>query len=163
MKHIVAATLFVILTLSAPARAQLDPETIATLLAAHNAYRTELGLPPLQWSDALATRAQNWANHLIATNTFAHNGAGQNLAWATAGSASLTQLVSLWASEKPNFTDGTFPATSLTGNWMDTGHYSQLIWSTTTNLGCGYAEDQAREILVCNYNPPGNIEGQKPY
>lgn len=150
------------LCIAGPAYAQMDPASISELLAAHNAYRSPLGLPPLQWSATLAARAQDWANHIAATNSLTHNGAGQNLVWAN-GPFSLTQLVNIWGAERPNFTDSTFPAISTTGNWQDAGHYSQLVWSTTTEVGCATASNPSHFILVCNYNPPGNIEGERPY
>jgi hypothetical protein len=49
------------------------------IVAAHNAYRAEVGVPPLQWSDSLAVSAQLWANQLAATGTLQHNSGGQNL------------------------------------------------------------------------------------
>ncbi|MDE1884150.1 MAG: hypothetical protein KGL20_03185 [Rhodospirillales bacterium] len=137
--------------------------SIAELLAAHNQYRTALGLAPLHWSTALAAKAQPWAEHLAAIGQLVHNGYGQNLAMAAAGTHSLTQLVQLWGNEQANFTDGAFPDISTTGNWMDTGHYSQMIWRSTREVGCGFAEDNGNDVLVCDYSPPGNVMGERPY
>ncbi len=137
--------------------------SIAELLAAHNQYRTALGLAPLHWSTALAAKAQPWAEHLAAIGQLVHNGYGQNLAMAAAGTHSLTQLVQLWGNEQANFTDGAFPDISTTGNWLDTGHYSQMIWRSTREVGCGFAEDNGNDVLVCDYSPPGNVMGERPY
>ncbi|MBU6449776.1 MAG: CAP family protein [Rhodospirillales bacterium] len=136
---------------------------IAELLAAHNQYRSALGLPPLHWSTSLAERAQRWAEHLAAIGQLVHSGSGQNLAMAAAGTQSLTQLVQLWGNEQANFTDGVFPDISTTGNWMDAGHYSQMIWRSTTKVGCGLAENDGNDVLVCDYSPPGNVMGERPY
>lgn len=162
MRQFIAALLALLLS-TAAAHAQASPGNIAELLTAHNAYRTALGLPPLHWSKALEARAQNWADHLAATGTFTHDGSGQNLAMAAAGTESLTQLVDLWGSEQVNFTDGDFPNISTTGNWMDVGHYSQIIWKDTTSVGCGFAETYESDILVCDYDPPGNVTGERAY
>lgn len=151
------------LSIAVPAHAQDDLNSIAELLVAHNAYRESLDLPLLRWSDQLADRAQQWADHLAETGEFEHNGPGQNLAMAAAGTELLTQLVDLWGSEQTEFTDGYFPDISTTGNWMDVGHYSQLVWRATTAVGCGFAENDGRDILVCDYNPPGNVMGQRAY
>lgn len=40
----------------------------------------------------------------------------------------------------------------------DTGHYSQLVWSETSLIGCGYTFyfDQGRgytKLYICNYGP----------
>ncbi|OYV26705.1 MAG: hypothetical protein B7X08_01000 [Acidocella sp. 20-63-7] len=151
------------LIIGGSAHAQADPGSIAELLAAHNAYRTSLNLPPLRWSNRLEAKAQNWADHLAETGQFEHSGSGQNLAMASAGTQSLTQLVDLWGNERDYFTDGVFPDISTTGNWMDAGHYSQMVWKTTQGVGCGFAENDGRDVLVCDYSPPGNVMGRRPY
>jgi hypothetical protein len=152
-----------VLALARPAGAQMDPDNISELLAAHNAYRAPLGLAPLQWSGQLASQAQDWAEHLADIGALVHSGYGQNLAMASAGTETLTQLVDLWGSEQANFVYGTFPDISTTGNWADVGHYSQMIWRATTHVGCGGAEENGRDVLVCDYDPPGNVMGQRPY
>jgi PadR family transcriptional regulator len=43
------------------------------------------------------------------------------------------------------------------------GHYTQIVWSNTREVGCGVARDSNREVWVCNYNPPGNWIGERPY
>ncbi|NJN22079.1 MAG: hypothetical protein HC812_13970 [Leptolyngbya sp. RL_3_1] len=141
------------------------------LLTAHNRYRTAVGAANLTWSSALATTAQQWADQL-ATNggSLNHsdrsqrNGAGENLAAGGPPDAySLTDLVNLWGAEQRYFISGLpFPAVSITGNWADVGHYTQMIWRNTTEVGCGVAIGGGQEILVCHYNPPGNVTGQQP-
>ena len=135
-------------------------DQIQAILSAHNSYRAQVGVPPLQWSDSLAASAQVWANHLAATGTFEHSGAGENLAEGTAGAFSLTQLVDMWGNEEQNFKEGTFPDVSTTGNWEDVGHYTQVVWRNTTEVGGGMASGQGNDVLVCHYNPPGNVVGQ---
>lgn len=163
MKKILIAAMFGVLAFGLPASVSADPNDTAELLAAHNAYRASLGLPPLRWSDELAANAQTWADHLADIGQLVHSGSGQNLAMATAGTESLTQLVDLWGSEQANFTDGYFPDVSSTGNWMDVGHYSQIIWKDTTEVGCGVAENNGLDVLVCDYDPPGNVMGERAY
>lgn len=163
MKNLSIAAALAALLLSAPAYAQEYASAKAELLAAHNSYRESLGLPPLRWSDSLAAKAQQWADHLAEIGELVHSGSGQNLAMAAAGTQTLTQLVDLWGSEQANFTNGDFPDISTTGNWEDVGHYSQIIWRSTTKVGCGFAEDYGRDVLVCDYDPPGNVMGERAY
>jgi hypothetical protein len=134
------------------------------ILAAHNSYRAQVGVPPLQWSDSLAASAQNWANYLATIGTLQEPGVGGvNLADATAGTLSVTQLVGLWGNEQQYFIDGVFPDISTTGNWEDAGHYSQMVWRNTTEVGGGLATGQGLDFLVCYYNPAGNVSGETAY
>jgi hypothetical protein len=42
-----------------------------------------------------------------------------------------------------------------------TGHFTQVVWEKSTELGCGKAKSKDNKIfVVCNYNPPGNFEGE---
>ena len=70
-------------------------------------------------------------------------------------------MVASWASEKAIFRTGIFPAVSRNGNWASVGHYSQMIWPTTTHLGCTVASGRAADVLVCRYAPAGNIDGRR--
>lgn len=139
----------------------------AELLAAQNKYRTEVGEAPLVWSDKLADSAQSWAEHLAnVVHALKHSGAadtGENLASWTAGHASLTRLVKIWGDEKRFFVDASFPDISRTGSWQSVGHYSQLVWRKTTEVGCGLATGGGQDYLVCQYNPMGNFAGEKVF
>jgi len=46
------------------------------------------------------------------------------------------------------------------------GHYTQVVWSTTSRVGCARHECPAltyRLTIVCDYGPGGNISGSRPY
>jgi Cysteine-rich secretory protein family len=136
------------------------------MLNVHNKYRSELGIPSVTWSNTLASHAQQWANHLANSQQFEHSqgtGEGENLWMGTAGYFSYSQMAAGWASEKQHFRYGTFPDVSTTGRWFDVGHYTQMIWQNTTEIGCAVATGGGNDILVCRYNPPGNYQGQRPY
>jgi hypothetical protein len=163
MMRIAVLTTLAALLLGWSVVAFADQDSRAELLAAHNKYRAEVGLPPLRWSGALAANAQRWADQLAAMGRLEHSGSGQNLALATSGTRSVSQLVDLWGDERRHFRNGLFPAVSTTGNWFDVGHYTQLVWRTTTEVGCGLARRNRNDVLVCNYNPAGNVMGERPF
>lgn len=43
-----------------------------------------------------------------------------------------------------------------------TGHFTQIVWKSTTDLGCGVAisKQTGNIYAVCHYNQPGNVDGQ---
>lgn len=138
------------------------------VLGAHNRERTMMGVAPLRWDPALANSAQRWANHLAVTGKFEHAPEnlnapeGENLWAGTKGYYSLEAMVGAWVREKRYFKSGRFPNNSTTGNVEDVGHYTQLIWSDTGEVGCAKAVSQDEEILVCRYSDAGNYIGEQP-
>ena len=150
-------------------RVAADPiEVPERLLAAHNAERARAGTPPLRWDPALADEADVWARDLIRTGRFLHDptlhGHGENL-WTGWGSRIFTpeQMVAEWAAEKRDYVPGVFPNVSRTGDWTAIGHYTQLVWSGTTHVGCSIASGGNRSVLACRYSPPGNIDGRRAF
>jgi uncharacterized protein YkwD len=152
---------------ASPAMSSNAPTDMAQeLLAAHNRYRQEVGIAPLSWSERLANSAQQWANHLASSNSFEHSQGdyGENLWMGSAGRYSYAQMVQAWGNEQQYFIpDRAFPNVSTTGNWADVGHYTQIVWEDTTEVGCATATGNGWDYLVCQYSPPGNYQGQQPY
>jgi pathogenesis-related protein 1 len=143
-----------------PASPKRLPPIAQQMLAAHNSVRARLGLPPLSWSDELAQYARKWANTLIGSGEFSHSGSsryGENLFEIAGGSATADDVVSAWASEARNYN---YRKNTCSGRC---GHYTQIVWRDTKLLGCGVARNRTREVWVCNYEPPGNIVGERPY
>jgi pathogenesis-related protein 1 len=157
-----------------------EPATMTGMLDTHNQVRAAVGVMPLTWSSQMSSYAQEWANYLAnnngckmqhrsaaGTNTL---GVGENLYWAspvtwTDGRTEVqaitpTQVANDWASEKPDYDY----ASNTCASGKICGHYTQMVWRTTTEVGCGMTicPDKG-QIWVCNYNPPGNWVGQKPY
>lgn len=135
---------------------------IQQMVAAHNTWRKKVGVPPLRWSPQLATYAQTWANQLLKSGKFEHrpnSPYGENLAWAQGQQFSPERVVNLWGEEVKDYNYGA--NTCKPGKMC--GHYTQVVWKNTTEVGCGVARGDGQEVWVCNYNPPGNYRGQKPY
>lgn len=140
-----------------------------TLLDAHNVYRAQVGVPSLSWSPSLATSAQQWANQLAAQDSglrHSNTEAGENVAWGTPSAYfSLTDHVDAWAAEQNNnYIPGIPYAQAEAQATGVIGHYTQIVWRNTTEVGCGVAVSASDgEFLVCQYNPPGNFINQVPY
>lgn len=153
----------------------LDSAQRQEMLGAHNRWRREVGVPDLRWADDLADTAQRWADHLRSTSNCApahHEGAllGENLYWASATPWSdgriekqwitPTQVVAGWANERPLYD----PVSGTCRPGTECGHYTQLVWRRTKELGCGMTIcADLSQIWVCNYRPPGNYAGQRAY
>jgi hypothetical protein len=142
-----------------------DPAS-AQVLAIHNQQRSEVGVSPLRWDRQLADNATAYAQRLASGQSQSHaSRAGreterENLSLGFR-SATPGQMMQNWLREKRNFKPGVFPDVSLTGNWRDAGHYSQMIWPTTQRVGCGTARGPQWAYLVCRYSPPGNQDGER--
>lgn len=135
------------------------------LLAAHNAERARVGVGALNWSNRLAVEAQPWADELarrgalVHTTDAARGGAGENLWMSAPGWYGPEDMIGAFVNERQYFRPGRFPNVSTTGNWYVVGHYTQLIWRDTREVGCAIGRSRDHEVLVCRYWPSGNVEG----
>lgn len=146
--------------LAAAAMAADENQLARDMLTAHNEVRAKVGIPPLAWSDNLARAAQEWANQLIAERRFDHrpkSKTGQNLFRMDGGRETPKKVVERWASEAANFN---YKANRCKG---ECGHYTQIVWRSTIEVGCAVARGGTREVWVCEYAPPGNYVGRRPY
>jgi hypothetical protein len=139
------------------------------LLAAHNVERARLGVPQLAWNPALAADARRWADELAASGRFEHSPdepgkpiEGENLWAGTPRGFSPEAMVALWAAEKSDYRPGVFPNNSRSGDVERVGHYTQLIWRASRQVGCASAVGANEEFLVCRYSDAGNVMGQRP-
>jgi len=130
------------------------------MLAAHNAARARVKVAPLAWSVRLAAVAQNWADTLLARREFAHrpnSRYGENLFEVTGAAATPGQVVDDWASEARDYDYRSNQCSAVCG------HYTQIVWVDTREVGCAVARGGGREVWACEYDPPGNVVGKRPY
>ncbi len=163
--------------------------------AAHNAVRamveTTMSMPELTWSDELAAYAQEWADHLAGIQATCDEpvhrsvpelsgmNRGENLyatqSYPKAPNSAAQNAVGAWAAEVQCYTYGPFmtgdkcdPSCYLAMSSDGCGHYTQIVWRKSTQVGCGVAtcttsQGWHEDIWICNYAPAGNVEGVKPY
>ena len=176
MKLKTILTLFAAMSATFSAYAKdFDP---AAFVAAHNKWRAEVGVTKkLGYSPALAVSAQAWADNLKQTNhcQMRHSKPdgkyGENLYWGSAVNwsdgrkelqkVSPEQVVDSWGRERADYD---YAKNSCAPGKM-CGHYTQVVWRTTTTVGCAMAvcEDTKQQVWVCRYQPAGNWLGIKPY
>jgi uncharacterized protein YkwD len=153
MKRLLAA-LFLAGCVASAAKPSLDQRA---LVDTHNKLRAKHCAPPLAWSAKVAASAEHWAETLRKKGCpLQHSGGqyGENLAAGTAGMLDAAQVVTMWYDEvkRYSFRSGGFS--------MNTGHFTQLAWRDTKNLGCARATCPGIDVWVCQYDPPGNVQGQ---
>lgn len=136
---------------------------IRAITAYHNKVRADVGVGAMQWSASLAAYAQEWAEHLAGTTCkMAHRTErqyGENLFQGTAGHYTAVDAAKSWEAEKKDYRGGVLTQ----ANWHPAGHYTQMVWRETTAVGCGEAVCAGTLIVACNYDPPGNYIGRRPY
>ena len=147
----------------------------STALNGHNRHRSRHQAPAMTYDRNLAASAQAWSNLLAREGRLTHssrrarNGAGENLYVVyTTGSESpdavASQAIEAWYNEVKDYNY------DRPGFSAATGHFTQVVWKSSTRLGCGVA--QGRKTLqgrtynayyvTCHYGPAGNVRGQFP-
>lgn len=158
-----------------PIAAPGEPAEFAGTLDAHNRWRAQVGTPPLIWSDAAAQVAQRWADSLATEgcairhspgverqrvwgeNVFSYSRGGAYQGWRR----SPAYVVDRWADERAWFKAQTQRCEAPAGKVC--GHYTQVVSTYSTHVGCGRARCARAEVWVCNYAPPGNYQNVAPY
>lgn len=149
---------------------KITREDARKVLDHHNLIRKEVGVDKLVWNTDLAAFAQEWADQLAKDGcTMKHRKqpkvndepVGENLFWGSSSEAYGPLDASLsWYSEKKIYQYGKFGH----GNWHAIGHYTQMVWKNTKQVGVGVAVCKNGGILVvANYYPAGNYMDQFPY
>uniref|UniRef100_A0A0N5BUY9 SCP domain-containing protein n=1 Tax=Strongyloides papillosus TaxID=174720 RepID=A0A0N5BUY9_STREA len=126
-----------------------------------NMYRQLHGSPDLTNNEELENLAQAYAERLGKE----YNGKlihdpdkryGENLAYVPI--SMIVDPVRLWYNEIQNY------HYENPGFGLNTGHFTQLIWKNTKEMGCGIGKVNEKYpgyyIVSCKYNPSGNYEGQ---
>ncbi|XP_002313936.3 pathogenesis-related protein 1 [Populus trichocarpa] len=160
MSSKISLAFFTLITLSLilPSRAQDNPQDY---LDAHNAARAAVGVGPLTWDNTVQAYAQAYASQRAGDCNLVLSGGpyGEILQWSSAD-LSGTDAVKLWVDEKAFY--------DYNSNSCASGQqcvsYTQVVWGNSVSLGCAKVTCSAGgTFIVCNYDPPGNVVGQKPY
>jgi pathogenesis-related protein 1 len=152
------------------------------VLKTHNDARAAVGIShKLTWSDTIASDAQSYANTLAQNGAWEHdtkndggyaNGPyGENLyvAYSSSGEKpSWEKAARSWINEKAFYHYGSIGDSATCDTGKVCGHYTQVVWKDTTQVGCatalyktGFYKDWY--LIVCKYKTPGNVRGQTPY
>ncbi|KAK1527296.1 SCP-like extracellular protein [Colletotrichum costaricense] len=131
-------------------------------LDAHNAARSDVGVPALEWDATLAANAQEWATNLLSVGSLTHSQVsdqGENLYMQSNTDSPYINAANAWIAEKSSYNGETISES----NYMGFGHYTQIVWKSTTKVGLAVATNSQGTYVVARYSPPGNYIGEKPY
>ncbi|KAG1462416.1 hypothetical protein G6F56_005521 [Rhizopus delemar] len=132
----------------------LSKTTINNILKKHNTVRAKHHAPALKWNKKLASYAQKWSNGCVFEHSQGQYGENLGLGYANWGQL----ITSGWYDEYKDY-DYNNP-----GFGMDTGHFTQVVWKGTTEIGCGVKVcdnlGKGYKLYTCSYNAPGNYEGE---
>ena len=135
----------------------------------------------MTWSDTIATDAQSYADTLAQSGAWEHdpknhagytNGPyGENLFTSfhsTGHIPTLAEATQAWVAEKSFYTYGVIGDTSTCDTGKICGHYTQVVWRSTSEVGCArsrYKIGSKKDwyLIVCKYKTPGNYTGETPY
>lgn len=154
---------------------RLTAQQAQQMVAYHNQKRAEVGNGAVTWSAQIAQYAQQRADYIARTKQLAHlpqgqNPYGENLAsgGSTGGGVAYTVINACdgWYAEKAKMPRN---ARTMTVDLFNkgVGHYTQMVWKGTTQIGAGIAQYQQNgftmTVVVCCYSPPGNVINQPIY
>jgi uncharacterized protein YkwD len=150
-----------------PAPADRGADLLRTVvLNAHNSARHQFGVAPVIWNEELAAGALAHAQYMAATGIYGHDQtpgrrkkSGENLWRGTRGVFSYDVMVGVMVEEARYFRPGAFPDNAVNGDWHSVAHYTQIVWPTTTEVGCALASSATTDYFVCRYAPTGNKDG----
>ncbi|KAJ4823769.1 Cuticle-degrading protease [Turnera subulata] len=118
---------------------------------------------PLVWDARLAGYAQWYANQRRYDCALRHSNGpyGENIFWGSGSAWTPAQAVAAWLAERRWYN---YRSNSCSGD-RDCGHYTQIVWRNTRRIGCARVVcfGGAGVFMTCNYDPPGNFVGERPY
>lgn len=152
-----------------------EPADYRGMLEAHNSWRRAVGSPDLLWSHEAAQQAQAWADELARNECQAKHSSdetrrknfGENIYyyWLSRPYQGYRRdpigVVGSWGKEIEYYDEQNDECHAPEGR--SCRHYTQVVWSRSTHVGCGRAHCDSAEVWVCEYSPRGNLYPVRPY
>ncbi|CAF0885311.1 unnamed protein product [Rotaria sp. Silwood1] len=135
------------------------PDWKQEALDKHNEYRALHGVEPLELDEELCARAQEYAESSVKGNALVHSSddVGENMFSKGSSESLMTAPLGKMATEDwyNEIKDHDYDNPNLDV----TGHFTQVIWKSSTRLGIGVAFDNngRKAVVVAQYTPNGNL------
>jgi len=151
-------------------RALITGGTISkSTISLHNSKRRSIkkSMRAMQWDAKSASVAAAYIKKCPGLNHNPHRGnRGENIFVSSLGgmdaNAAIKQAINAWFAEKKYYN---YKRNSCSSGQM-CGHYTQIVWNKSTHVGCAVNNNCPgtwKTQVVCDYAPPGNYVGQRPY
>jgi uncharacterized protein YkwD len=151
---LLAAVLVVLATLMQQVDAAVSTADIKTILSTHNKYRIKHHAPAFVWDQTLADYAQSRSDSCKLGTVKSQY--GENMGY---GRKNWVETVDNWYSSGEKLYNYSKPGFS-----SQTGLFTQIVWKSTTKIGCGIQTCdnffKGAKMYTCSYSPQGNISGQ---
>lgn len=150
----------------------------STCLYHHNVHRANHSAPDVTYDSGLAASAQVLSDRCSNAHDVTINGGGygQNIAsYGSTGDSSLaidtliaSVITNMWYNGEAALYDSFYGQANPTDNFENWGHFSQVVWKSTTKIGCGATlcapgtifDGLSTWFAVCNYETAGNVAGE---
>merc|ERR1719454_177569 len=152
-------------TLATVSAGACNKEFTMKQLEKHNELRRKHGVPDMTFDQAACESAQDVSDDQARMGQMAHsapsrrNNCGENIYWFWSSQPIPNPVAHLgstptqaWYDEVKDYN---FAAPGFNGA---TGHFTQVVWKSSTRLGCGINGS----YVTCHYCPAGNYMGQFP-
>ena len=147
-------------------------------LKIHNDAREDVGSPPLVWSSKLEKQALLYAKILARKDEKkrmknSETNDGENMTYSysaeiinkvTAPTFSKTPLADASLGWYEEISDYRYSKVKKRRVGPPIGHYTQMVWKDTRQVGIAYAISKKGSVyVVARYYPAGNFVGEYPY
>ncbi|ESR35960.1 SCP domain-containing protein [Citrus sinensis] len=135
-------------------------------LKAHNEARASVGVGPMSWDYKLADYSHKHAQKLKGNCNSKKTQVSkysETIAWSSQGELTAAEYVKICMDGKPLYDHN---SNTCAINGTKCAVYTQVVWRNSVRLGCAKErcnKNGTHNFVICNYDPPGNVFGQRPY
>ena len=126
-----------------------------------NVYREIHQAPRVEYSSEITDFSKSWADYMATNRKFEHSGNvmyGENIAMIPVNNYYIDYTEAIIQSIDMFYDEVKFYDYHNPGFNMSTGHFTQLVWVDTKEVGFSASTSSNGYIYICtNYDPPGNF------
>ena len=149
-----------VLTTTSTAHHLIDIKSITDHI---NVYREKHQAPRVEYSQEISDFSKSWSDYMANNRQFEHSGVemyGENIAMIPVNKDHIDYTDAIIQSIDLFYDEVYLYDYNNPGFYGNTGHFTQLVWVNTKQIGFSASTSSNGYIYVCtNYDPPGNYYG----